>query len=437
MSENPTQFVADAATEGRSNELKVEKETGALKKLQAAAGFVSKTSVERLDWMYEQAFFDKPDNDKLMNTPVADAVSKDLADVKSLQESTAGSLFLKSATKTTEDMLRKLREDPLFQIRRQEEAARANMLANPLVVARLKNKAVKESKKALKKAKKADKKQKKALKKLAKAQNKLEKGTKKKKKKKKGSSSSSSDDSSSSSGKAALLLTARSPPRGREPPARTPPRSPSAGWRPSPSRSPPRKKGSPKRSPPRRRGSPDRRSPPRRKGSPERPPRQQRKRSRSRSPVGTRSKGDAALGPIVVPLKARKEEELGPSTTMVNKREEYEATVAQRKEASLASRGAPRKMSEEEKHRRLEQMQSDAQTHERSKDLRIANAERRDKEIEDAESKMRVTNNQSYFKEIRQEAYTGDSSGNLADRIRNQRGRRQKNLNDPLERDEK
>lgn len=376
----------------KENELQAEKETSALKKLQAAAGFVDKSSVERLDWMYEQSYFEKPDHDKLMNTPVADQKDKDLQDVKNLQESTAGSLFLKSATKTTEDMLRKLREDPLFQIRRQEEAARANMMSNPLVVARLKNKAEKQAKKAdkkaKKKAKKAEKKQKKALHKLAKAQNKL------KKKKKASSSSSDSDDSSSSSSHthAPSANIARSPARRSTPPMSSPHK---------------RRRDSPPRSPPRRKMSPQKKaSPP---------------RSRAR---------DEELGPSV-----KKDEELGPSVSMVSKREEYETTVAQRKEAALASRGAPRRMSEDEKRRRLEQMQADAQRHEKGKDFRIADAERRDKEIEDREKEMRNTSNQKYFREIRQEAYMGDSSGNIGDRIRNQRHRRQKNMNDPLERE--
>merc|ERR1711972_1206775 len=129
-------------------ELMAERESSALKKLQAAAGLVDKQKeVERLDWMYEQSAASiKPTDDELMNMPVAAQKDKDIEDVKKLGESTAGSLFLSSATKTTEDMMRKLREDPLFQIRRQEEAARANMMSNPLVVARLKKKAEKESK---------------------------------------------------------------------------------------------------------------------------------------------------------------------------------------------------------------------------------------------------------------------------------------------------
>merc|ERR1712060_387686 len=98
------------------------------------------------------------------NKPVAAQKDQDIEDVKKLQESTAGSLFLKSATKTTEDMMRKLREDPLFQIRRQEQAAKESMLANPLVRARLQAKADKQARKAQKKAKKHSKKEEKKAK---------------------------------------------------------------------------------------------------------------------------------------------------------------------------------------------------------------------------------------------------------------------------------
>mmetsp|Transcript_67272 Transcript_67272/g.169775 ORF Transcript_67272/g.169775 Transcript_67272/m.169775 type:complete len:341 (+) Transcript_67272:94-1116(+) len=336
----------------REAELTADRESSALKKLQAAAGFVDKAHAERLDWMYEQSALQlQPDQDKLMNMPVDAQKDKDLEDVKKLQESTAGSLFLKSATKTTEDMLRKLREDPLFQIRRQEQAARENMMANPLVMAKLQKKAAKQSKKEEKKAKKAAKKQKKAMKKLAK------KEAKASGKKKKSSSSSSSSSSAAPAGARGAL----------------------------------------QRSPPRR-------------------------RSRSRSPHG-QSAGRVA------------EQVLGPAGVMVSAREERAQLIAQRKDAALASRGAPRRMDEEEKRRRLEQMSQDARTHERSKDARIASADQREREIEDLEKKMRQNSDQKFFREMREKAYMGDEGASVAERLRNQRHRRQKHINDPLERD--
>merc|ERR1711974_484590 len=126
---------------------------------------------------------------------------------------------------------------------------------------------------------------------------------------------------------------------------------------------------------------------------------------------------------------------LGPDGQMLDKRAEYAAQVAARRDAALASRGAPRRMSEEEKQRRLEQMRGDAQRHERSKDQRIASAEQREKEIEELEKKMRNNSDQKYFREMREKAYMGDDDATVADRLKNQRHRRAKNLNDPLERD--
>eukprot|EP00405_Crypthecodinium_cohnii_P015947 CAMPEP_0206458376 /NCGR_PEP_ID=MMETSP0324_2-20121206/23533_1 /ASSEMBLY_ACC=CAM_ASM_000836 /TAXON_ID=2866 /ORGANISM="Crypthecodinium cohnii, Strain Seligo" /LENGTH=365 /DNA_ID=CAMNT_0053929703 /DNA_START=13 /DNA_END=1110 /DNA_ORIENTATION=+ len=364
--------MADA---GREATVAAEKETAALKKLQAAAGF-STGHVERLDWMYEQSVTAKPDDDKLMNMAVAGQSDKDLEDVKKLQENTAGSLFLKSATKTTEDMLRKLREDPLFQIKRQEQAARENMMANPLVVAKLQKKQAKASKKAEKKAKKAAQKAKKAMKKAAKK----DKKARKKAGEKVSSSSSSSSPSSSSEGakpgSAQMAATLSAMMRGR------------GGGSGSGS------------------GGGDVTA----SSSVKRP------RSRSASPFG-------------------RGENLGPSASVVDKRAEHARQIAERRDAALASRGATKRLGEEERQRKLEQMRSDAQTHERTKDHRIARAEQRDKEEMEKEEEMRKNSDQRYFREMREKAYMGDSNATMADRLKNQRHRRQKNLNDPLERD--
>mmetsp|Transcript_46021 Transcript_46021/g.127813 ORF Transcript_46021/g.127813 Transcript_46021/m.127813 type:complete len:344 (-) Transcript_46021:77-1108(-) len=340
----------------RSNEFRADKETAALKKLQAAAGLVDAPQVERLDWMYEQsAVQQKKTDEELMNTPVSSHKDKDLEDVKKLQDSTAGSLFLKSSNTTTEDMLRKIREDPLYQIKREEQNARASMMANPLIMARIKQKEAKAAKKQKKKAKKAAKKEKKAQKK---AEKKAKKAAKKK-----SSSDSSSSDSDSGTG---LPLPRAGVKRSASPEARRPPRA----------------------------------------------------------------EADSARTDTGLDDRA-----LGPSSIMVNKREEYAALVAQRRDAALASRGAPRRMDEEAKRRKLEQMKADAEKHDKHKDDRIADAERRQKEQDDKEAKMRANSDQSYFREIRKDAYT-NSDQSMAERLKTQRHRRAKNLNDPLERDQ-
>eukprot|EP00435_Cladocopium_sp_Y103_P071990 s370_g39.t1 len=284
---------------------------------------------ERLDWMYEQSAASvKPNDDELMNMPISAQKDKDIEDVKNLQGNTAGSLFLTSATKTTEDMVRKLREDPLFQIRRQEQAAKESMMTNPLIMAKIKKKQEKAAKKAAKKEKKAAKKEEKALKKAAKA--------------KKKSSSDSSE---------------------------APPAPPPA-----------------------------------------------RKREREEPPEPDLSA-------------------LGPSQVVLSKRMEHEMRVKQQKDAALASRGLGRRMTDEEKDQRVQQMRVDAKKHERMKDDRIASAEDREKQIEELEAKMREKSDQKYFRDLRKDAYAADAEMSVADRIKTQRHRRQKNINDPLEKD--
>ncbi|OLQ06798.1 hypothetical protein AK812_SmicGene9886 [Symbiodinium microadriaticum] len=286
-----------------------------------AAGMQQSSSAERLDWMYEQSAASvKPDEDTLMNMPINAQKDQDIEDVKNLQNSTAGSLFLGSATKTTEDMVRKLREDPLFQIRRQEHAARESMMTNPLIMAKIQKKREKEAKKAVKKEKKAAKKEEKALKKAAKA----------------------------------------------------------APWMQLLGEAPP-------------------------------------KRPREEEPD----------------LSA-----LGPSSVVVSKRMEHDERVAKQKEQALASRGLGRRLTEEEKERRVEQMRVDAKKHEKMKDQRIASTEEREKQIEELEAKMRDKSDQKYFRDLRKDAYAGDTKEmTMADRLQTQRHRRQKHLNDPLERD--
>mmetsp|Transcript_116075 Transcript_116075/g.248257 ORF Transcript_116075/g.248257 Transcript_116075/m.248257 type:complete len:341 (-) Transcript_116075:58-1080(-) len=336
----------------RENELRAEKESIALKKLQAAAGLIDKSqTIERLDWMYEQsAAQSKPDDDKLMNMPVAGQVDKDIEDVKKLGENTAGSLFLKSATKTTEDVLRKLREDPLFQIKRQEQAARESAMSNPLIRARILKKEEKQRKKEQKKAKKAAKK----------AAGKEKKAMKK-----------ASSDSSDSSDESSAALGAAAAGGGRQ----------EAGGRDS-----------------RGAASPARR--------------------RSRSPK--REEPDVRS--------------LGPNSQMVSKREERAAQIAERRDKALASRGAASRMSEEEKQRRVDQMRQDAARHSKHVDDRIAAAEQREKEIGELEKDMRNNSDQKYFRDMRTSAYS-DSNATLEDRMKSQRHRRQKHINDPLERD--
>lgn len=326
----------------RQNEQVAERETGALKKLQALAGVAEKGTTERVDWMYEQSTASKTDLEA-MNAPIRDQADKDMADVKSLNTSTAGSLFLKgSATRTTEDTLRKLREDPLFQIRREEQAARDSMMQNPLVVARLKKKQQKVSKKDKKHMKKAAKKEKKAMKKA------------KKLAKKGGKKSSSSSSSSGGSGDPSAVARAPMP---------------------------------------------------------------------ARDPIKEEKKGHIEKLDLAA---------LGPKSDMVNKREERAQRVAEGRDKAMASRGLCGRLDEDEKRRRIEEMQTNAKKHDSFKTKRIAEAELKQKEIDDAEAKNRASSDQKYFRDMREQAYMEENSS-MGDRLKNQRHRRQKGIVDSLE----
>merc|ERR1711939_867481 len=113
------------------HELEEERKAKAQKQLAAAAGLISEAQVERLDWLYEQANTG-PTEDEAMNAAVtlgADEGQKQLEALKT----TAGSLFLDTATNASQDTLRKLREDPMFAIRQAEYKQQEAIRANPLM----------------------------------------------------------------------------------------------------------------------------------------------------------------------------------------------------------------------------------------------------------------------------------------------------------------
>eukprot|EP01068_Selenidium_serpulae_P005212 Selendium_serpulae@DN3918_c0_g1_i1.p2 len=108
-----------------------------LKKLQADAGLLSERdvtlTVERMDWMYPNPVNDQKEKDEahLLGKPVEPGGRGRLGDGDGYP---GGSLFLKSLTKTSEDTLRKLREDPLMAIRQAEHRQQQlNRQAGPLI----------------------------------------------------------------------------------------------------------------------------------------------------------------------------------------------------------------------------------------------------------------------------------------------------------------
>merc|ERR1712136_734050 len=255
------------------------------------------------------------------------------------------------------DVLRKLREDPLFQIKKQEQVAREQMLSNPLVMAKVKQQQAKRAKKEIKNEKKRS-------------------GHKKKKSSSSSSGSSGTDSSSDREVAIKREATSRATSRGNSSRCRA------------------------------------------REGSAS--PRQGKKtRVESCHP---------GLGSRAPSLR-----HLGPDSNTVDQREERAKRVAEQRDAALASRGATKRLNEEEKRQRLEEMQRTAARHEAHKDRRIADAELKAKEQDEADLHMRRTSDQKFFRGMREQAYM-QSEGSVADRLKSQRHRRQKRLNDPLER---
>eukprot|EP00451_Oxyrrhis_marina_P025524 CAMPEP_0204342018 /NCGR_PEP_ID=MMETSP0469-20131031/23813_1 /ASSEMBLY_ACC=CAM_ASM_000384 /TAXON_ID=2969 /ORGANISM="Oxyrrhis marina" /LENGTH=349 /DNA_ID=CAMNT_0051326845 /DNA_START=47 /DNA_END=1096 /DNA_ORIENTATION=- len=221
--------------EGKMSTLKQEQEAKKRRKLQAEAGLISQGAAERLDWMYEANALDGEGLDEhLMNSAVKGDRDQDMEDVKKLSTEIAGSLFLKDVTRTSTDTFRKLREDPMFQIKQAEHRQKSELASNPLIMARIKEKRAREARKVKKAAKKEKKKAKKEKKKAKKEA---------KRAKKAGASSSSSSDSSD--GEQAAAPQSRGPasavtrrsrsrsPRGAVSPVREDLRAPGLGSRPS------------------------------------------------------------------------------------------------------------------------------------------------------------------------------------------------------------
>eukprot|EP00397_Hematodinium_sp_SG-2012_P052825 GEMP01062696.1.p1 GENE.GEMP01062696.1~~GEMP01062696.1.p1 ORF type:complete len:396 (-),score=123.83 GEMP01062696.1:53-1240(-) len=387
-------------------QLSAKKNARDIKKLQAAAGGkMPNKEVERLEWMYEQTSTKTKEEieDDLMNTTIKDQKSEDVENMKKLQSNVAGSLFLKCATSATEDMMRKLREDPLFQIKQAELRRKESIMANPLLRDRIKIKHEKQDKKLGKKEKK-----------LAKKEKKKEKKAKKKNKKCDTSSSSSSSPSRPRAPAAAPASRSdvlRQPASLNNDGRRSPPRSERSPRLPDrrKERSPERRKN---RSPQRRKDrSPERRkdrSPERRKGrSAERVRSDGAQRTRSRS----KPRRDAVPAAVSDRLKRRQEEE-----------------ALKAKARGRGNQG----LSAEEKARRLKDMMNDGKNHEEVKDAREKVFAEKEKEMEEVEKTLRGKHDRTVFKNMNQATYMSGTVS-MEDRLKSNRHRRQKGILDPLE----
>ncbi|EEY57940.1 pre-mRNA-splicing factor CWC25-like protein [Phytophthora infestans T30-4] len=142
-----------------------ERQLQELRQLQAARGDKS-AAMERLDWMYEgpSAAREKTAEEYLLGKEYNGEEEKAAKGDVDLSTTTKyGSLVLTKSALPANDAFQRLNEDPMMLIRKRQQAAREQVLKNPVKMKRIKDEVdrLKEDKKARKKAKKAVKKEKK------------------------------------------------------------------------------------------------------------------------------------------------------------------------------------------------------------------------------------------------------------------------------------
>jgi len=146
-------------------ELKEERAREEMQQYAEQKGVVEKKS-DRLDWMYRGPGAMVNQEDYLMGRPVDKTFefASQPTEVKptQLQESIPESIFAESADALQVDLAAKMREDPLFAIRKQEEENMKLLLNNPVKMKKLKELQQAHLKKKLRKEKRKHKKNKKS-----------------------------------------------------------------------------------------------------------------------------------------------------------------------------------------------------------------------------------------------------------------------------------
>ncbi|KAG7393830.1 RNA-splicing factor [Phytophthora pseudosyringae] len=144
-----------------------ERQLQELRQLQAAQGDKS-AALERLDWMYEgpSAAREKTAEEFLLGKEYKgedETAAKGDLDLSTTTK--YGSLALSKSALPANDAFQRLNEDPMMLIRKRQQAAREQVLKNPVKMKRIKDEVdrVKEDKKARKKAKKVAKKERKQV----------------------------------------------------------------------------------------------------------------------------------------------------------------------------------------------------------------------------------------------------------------------------------
>eukprot|EP01069_Polyplicarium_translucidae_P012359 Polyplicarium_translucidae@DN5121_c0_g1_i1.p1 len=125
--------------ERRKQEVRIEELRKALRQSEGNAHASGRLTLatEGMEWMYENpavAAREREQEEYRLGKKIEEpSESGDVKALKAMQESTPGTLFASSVTRTTEDTLRKMREDPLFAIRQAEHQRRRAVQSNPFL----------------------------------------------------------------------------------------------------------------------------------------------------------------------------------------------------------------------------------------------------------------------------------------------------------------
>lgn len=164
-------------------ELKDERAREEMTRFAEESGAIKKKD-DRLDWMYQGPSGQVSRDEYLLGRPIDKQITDQYADPESGPSAETGllpgSIFNPNTAASGLDMAAKIREDPLFEIRKREEAKKREVLTNPVKMKKIKEMLRQNLEK--KKKRKKEKKEKK------------DKDRKKEKKHKRRSSSSSSEE---------------------------------------------------------------------------------------------------------------------------------------------------------------------------------------------------------------------------------------------------
>ncbi|MCJ8745256.1 hypothetical protein PDJAM_G00128270 [Pangasius djambal] len=144
-------------------ELKEERAREEITKYAQETGAVKKKD-ERLDWMYQGPGGQISREEYLMGRPIDKQITQQYEEPESGPSSETGllpgSIFNSTTSMSSMDMASKIREDPLFEIRKREEEKKRSILTNPVKMKEIRKMLRQNLEKEKKKKRKKDKKEK-------------------------------------------------------------------------------------------------------------------------------------------------------------------------------------------------------------------------------------------------------------------------------------